>query len=136
MTWCPWSPGEPAMPPKSSASRLRQRPPHWDPSLLEYYSTEQATRGRPQAPRPRPESLPADVGCSRLAGSCSRPNVSVYLLSKLIEAKPMIKVTVLYPNKPGTHFDMNYYVTQHMPLAMRLLKKGLRKTEVDAGIQG
>jgi len=48
----------------------------------------------------------------------------------------MIKVSVLYPNKPGSHFDMNYYVTKHMPLAMRLLAKGLRKTEVDAGIQG
>jgi uncharacterized protein (TIGR02118 family) len=48
----------------------------------------------------------------------------------------MIKVSVLYPNKPGSHFDMNYYVTQHMPLAMRLLKKGLRKTEAEAGIQG
>jgi uncharacterized protein (TIGR02118 family) len=48
----------------------------------------------------------------------------------------MIKVSVLYPNKPGTHFDMNYYVTKHMPLAMRLLSKGLRKTEVDAGLHG
>jgi uncharacterized protein (TIGR02118 family) len=48
----------------------------------------------------------------------------------------MIKVSVLYPNKPGSHFDMNYYVTKHMPLAMRLLKQGLRKTEVDAGLQG
>lgn len=48
----------------------------------------------------------------------------------------MIKVSVLYPKKPGSHFDMDYYVGQHMPLAMRLLSKGLRKTEVDAGIQG
>src|SRR5258708_15310870 len=48
----------------------------------------------------------------------------------------MIKVSVLYPNKPGTHFDMNYYVTKHMPLAMRWLSKGLRKTEVDAGLHG
>jgi uncharacterized protein (TIGR02118 family) len=48
----------------------------------------------------------------------------------------MIKVSVIYPNKPGSHFDMNYYLTQHMPLAMRLLKKELRKTEADAGIQG
>jgi uncharacterized protein (TIGR02118 family) len=52
------------------------------------------------------------------------------------EVMPMIKVSVLYPNKPGSHFDMNYYVAKHMPLAMRLLNKGLRKTEVDAGIQG
>jgi uncharacterized protein (TIGR02118 family) len=48
----------------------------------------------------------------------------------------MIKVSVLYPNKPGSRFDMTYYVGQHMPLAMRLLSKGLRKTEVDAGVQG
>jgi uncharacterized protein (TIGR02118 family) len=48
----------------------------------------------------------------------------------------MIKVSILYPNKPGSHFDMNYYVTKHMPLAMRLLSKGLRKTEVDAGLHG
>jgi uncharacterized protein (TIGR02118 family) len=48
----------------------------------------------------------------------------------------MIKVSILYPNKPGSHFDMNYYVTYHMPLAIRLLADGLRKTEVDAGLQG
>ena len=48
----------------------------------------------------------------------------------------MIKVSVLYPNKPGSRFDMAYYVNTHMPLAMRLLAKGLRKTEVDAGLQG
>lgn len=48
----------------------------------------------------------------------------------------MIKVSVLYPNKPGTHFDMNYYVSHHMPLAMKLLAAGLRKTEVDAGLSG
>ncbi len=48
----------------------------------------------------------------------------------------MIKVSVLYPNEPGSHFDMNYYLSHHMPLAMRLLAKGLRKTEVDAGLHG
>jgi uncharacterized protein (TIGR02118 family) len=48
----------------------------------------------------------------------------------------MIKVSVLYPNKPGSHFDMGYYINTHIPLATRLLAKGLRKTEVDAGIQG
>ena len=48
----------------------------------------------------------------------------------------MIKLSILYPNKPGSRFDINYYVATHMPLAMRLLKKNLRKTEVDAGLQG
>jgi hypothetical protein len=47
----------------------------------------------------------------------------------------MIKLSILYPNKPGTRFDIDYYVGTHMPLAMRLLKKNLRKTEVDAGLQ-
>ena len=42
----------------------------------------------------------------------------------------MIKLSILYPNKPGTRFDIDYYVGTHMPLAMRLLKKNLRKTEV------
>jgi hypothetical protein len=31
----------------------------------------------------------------------------------------MMKVSVLYPNTPGTHFDMNYYLAHHMPLAVR-----------------
>ena len=48
----------------------------------------------------------------------------------------MIKVSILYPNKPGSRFNMEYYVTQHVPLAMRLLGRGLRKTEADAGLQG
>ncbi len=48
----------------------------------------------------------------------------------------MIKLSILYPNKPGSRFDMNYYVATHIPLAIRLLKKTLRGTEVDAGLQG
>ena len=48
----------------------------------------------------------------------------------------MIKLSILYPNKSGSRFDIDYYVGTHMPLAMRLLKKNLRKTEVDAGLQG
>jgi uncharacterized protein (TIGR02118 family) len=48
----------------------------------------------------------------------------------------MIKVSILYPNQPGSRFDMSYYINTHIPLAMRLLAKGLRKTEVDVGLQG
>ena len=48
----------------------------------------------------------------------------------------MIKVSILYLNTPGSHFDMAYYSTKHIPLAMKLLANGLHKTEVDAGIQG
>ena len=28
----------------------------------------------------------------------------------------MIKVSVLYPNKPGARFDHEYYRSRHMPL--------------------
>jgi hypothetical protein len=49
----------------------------------------------------------------------------------------MIKVSVLYPNKPGSHFDMNYYLS---PITCRwpcgCSARRLRKTEVDQGIQG
>lgn len=48
----------------------------------------------------------------------------------------MIKVSVVYPRKPGTHFDMDYYINKHMPLCVKLLAKGLRKTEAEAAVAG
>jgi uncharacterized protein (TIGR02118 family) len=48
----------------------------------------------------------------------------------------MIKVSILYPRKPGARFDLEYYVSQHMPLAGRLLAPALRRMEVDAAIDG
>jgi hypothetical protein len=30
----------------------------------------------------------------------------------------MIKLSILYPNKPGSRFDIDYYIGTHMPLAM------------------
>ena len=29
----------------------------------------------------------------------------------------MVKVSVLYPNKPGSRFDIEYYLNTHMPLS-------------------
>ena len=29
----------------------------------------------------------------------------------------MVKVSVLYPNKPGSRFDVEYYLNTHMPMA-------------------
>lgn len=48
----------------------------------------------------------------------------------------MIKVSVLYPNKPGAKFDMRYYCDRHMPLVAKHLKGALKKAEVDAGMAG
>ena len=36
----------------------------------------------------------------------------------------MIKVSILYPSKPGSRFDVDYYLTVHMPMAARLLGTG------------
>jgi uncharacterized protein (TIGR02118 family) len=40
---------------------------------------------------------------------------------------PVIAVTVLYPNTPGSKFDLDYYVDRHLPLVRnRLEPMGMR----------
>ena len=39
----------------------------------------------------------------------------------------MIRVTFLYPNKPSSHFNADYYIDIHMPLAIRLLGPALKE---------
>ena len=46
----------------------------------------------------------------------------------------MIKVSVMYPNKPGVWFDHEYYRTKHVPLAVKTW--GLAGAEIDKGIDG
>jgi uncharacterized protein (TIGR02118 family) len=48
----------------------------------------------------------------------------------------MIKVCVTYPNKPGSRFDAEYYLTVHMPMAARLLGPALRSVTAEIGIGG
>jgi uncharacterized protein (TIGR02118 family) len=36
----------------------------------------------------------------------------------------MIVVSVLYPNTPGTTFDLDYYRDRHLPLVRELLEPG------------
>jgi len=49
----------------------------------------------------------------------------------------MYKVSVMYPNREGARFDMDYYRTEHMDLVARYLKPfGLVRTEVLKGISG
>jgi uncharacterized protein (TIGR02118 family) len=44
----------------------------------------------------------------------------------------MIRVAVLYPNKPGATFDYEYYAEKHMKLvADRLRPTGLIRIEID-----
>ena len=48
----------------------------------------------------------------------------------------MIKVSVLYPSKPGSRFDVDYYIRVHMPMAARLLGAAVKEVSVEIGIGG
>lgn len=48
----------------------------------------------------------------------------------------MIKVSILYPAGEGKTFDMNYYVTKHMPLVKELLGDSLKALGIDKPISG
>ena len=48
----------------------------------------------------------------------------------------MIKVSVLYPNREGTKFDIAYYLNHHIPMVRQLLGSALEGVSVEHGISG
>lgn len=50
----------------------------------------------------------------------------------------MVKISILYPNTPGSRFDFDYYVQRHMPRAIDLLgaHPGYRGVSVERGLGG
>jgi uncharacterized protein (TIGR02118 family) len=48
----------------------------------------------------------------------------------------MIRVSFLYPNKPGSRFDADYYIDVHMPLAIERLKPALKAVTAEIGVGG
>jgi uncharacterized protein (TIGR02118 family) len=48
----------------------------------------------------------------------------------------MITVNVLYPNTDGATFDMNYYLTSHIPMLQRELGSALKGCVVEQGLGG
>jgi uncharacterized protein (TIGR02118 family) len=48
----------------------------------------------------------------------------------------MIKVSVLYPNKPGAKFDMKYYCEKHMPMVQAKLGAACKSVAVEQGLAG
>jgi uncharacterized protein (TIGR02118 family) len=48
----------------------------------------------------------------------------------------VIRVSVLYPNSEGTHFDEDYYVNKHMPMVADKLASAMVRYEIDKGVAG
>jgi uncharacterized protein (TIGR02118 family) len=48
----------------------------------------------------------------------------------------MIKVGVFYPYSDGAKFDMNYYVTKHMPMVRQKLGAACKGVTVEQGVGG
>ena len=50
----------------------------------------------------------------------------------------MTKISILYPNKKGSRFDMRYYVETHMPMSIGLLSAhpGFKGVSVERGLSG
>jgi uncharacterized protein (TIGR02118 family) len=50
----------------------------------------------------------------------------------------MIKISILYPNRNGARFDIDYYAQTHMPRSIELLSAhpGFRGVSVERGVVG
>jgi uncharacterized protein (TIGR02118 family) len=57
-------------------------------------------------------------------------------LIEIEEDKTMIKVSVLYPNSEGSHFDIDYYCNNHVPMVKGLLGSALKGAAVEQGLGG
>jgi uncharacterized protein (TIGR02118 family) len=48
----------------------------------------------------------------------------------------VIIVSVLYPNAPGSKFDLDYYLKRHMPMVQQRLGTPLKRVAVERGLAG
>ncbi|HEY6448745.1 MAG TPA: EthD family reductase [Acidobacteriaceae bacterium] len=48
----------------------------------------------------------------------------------------MVRVSIFYPSKPGSRFDVDYYLNTHMPLALGLLGSAVKACSVEIGMLG
>jgi len=53
-----------------------------------------------------------------------------------MERAEMIKVSVMYPNTPGSRFDHDYYRDRHMPLVKARMGDACLYYTVDKGLSG
>ncbi|HKF49745.1 MAG TPA: EthD family reductase [Terracidiphilus sp.] len=48
----------------------------------------------------------------------------------------MVKVSIFYPGKAGSFFDVDYYLGTHIPLAISLLGAAIKAVSVEIGVLG
>jgi len=48
----------------------------------------------------------------------------------------MIKVSVMYPSKPGARFDHTYYKDKHLPLVKARMGAACKSYTIDKGLAG
>ena len=48
----------------------------------------------------------------------------------------MVKVSIFYPTGPDSHFDVDFYLNTHMPLAIGLLGSAVKAVSVEIGMLG
>jgi uncharacterized protein (TIGR02118 family) len=48
----------------------------------------------------------------------------------------MIRVSIFYPSRTGSRFDVDYYLNTHMPLVLGLLGAAVKAVSVEIGIYG
>lgn len=48
----------------------------------------------------------------------------------------MVKLSVMYPLRDGAKFDLDYYVSRHIPLLQQLWGDLMEGTEVLRGLEG
>ena len=51
-----------------------------------------------------------------------------------LQEETMIKVSFMYPNKPGVRFDHDYYRTKHLPLINSRMGAALKYYTIDKAL--
>lgn len=48
----------------------------------------------------------------------------------------MVRLNILYPNTPGSRFDIDYYLSRHMPMSRNLFGDVLKEVTLEHGMAG
>jgi uncharacterized protein (TIGR02118 family) len=59
-----------------------------------------------------------------------------FLAGDFLREERMVKVSVFYKNAAGAKFNADYFLSVHMPLAVRLLAAGIKSATAEIGTRG